>query len=73
MPRHTKILTLTALWLTLTLSAAFATTAWWPRLILAAVGIGVTVHLLRLKTYEPGKDKTIISPSTPSPLPSEDA
>ena len=54
MPRSTKLLTLVALWLTLGLSAAFATSALWLRLLLAAVGTGVTIHLLRLKTMTVG-------------------
>jgi len=52
MPRSTKILTLLALWVTLALSAAFATSAWWLRLLLAVMGFGVTVHLVKLKTYD---------------------
>jgi hypothetical protein len=58
-PRSTRTLTLLALWLTLGVSAAFAVSAWWVRLLLAAIGIGVTVHLLRLKTY------TILPPAAP--------
>jgi uncharacterized membrane protein YbaN (DUF454 family) len=52
MPRATKILTLAALWLTLGMSAAFATSSPWLRLLLAGIGIGVTIHLIRLRTTE---------------------
>lgn len=72
MPRSTKILTLSALWLTLGMSAAFATSAFWLRLLLALVGVGVTLHLLRLKTLElaaPGLDAAV---AAPSPSPSDD-
>ncbi|HEY5901313.1 MAG TPA: YbaN family protein [Anaerolineales bacterium] len=51
MPRSTRILTIAALWLTLGLSAAFAVSLWWVRGLLAVVGIGVTLHLLRMRTY----------------------
>ena len=51
MPRSTKILTLLALWATLSLSAAFAAEAWWARLVLLGVGLGVSFHLLKLRTY----------------------
>jgi len=56
MPRLTKILTLFALWATLILSGTFAVSAWWLRLMLLAVGAGVTTHLLRIPTYSPGLD-----------------
>ena len=51
MPRSTKLLTLLALWVTLALSATLATPAWWMRIMLLVVGVGVTIHLLRIKTY----------------------
>jgi hypothetical protein len=54
MPRTTKILTLAALWLTLGMSAVFATSALWLRLLLALIGTGVTIHLLRLRTADLG-------------------
>jgi uncharacterized membrane protein YbaN (DUF454 family) len=50
MPRATKILTLLALWVTLALSAAFGVSVWWARLLLLMVGLGVTVHILRIGT-----------------------
>src|SRR4030043_2355207 len=50
MPRTTRILTLAALWLTLGISAAFAVSGWWVRLLLAVIGVGVTVHLLKIQT-----------------------
>jgi hypothetical protein len=56
MPRLTKILTLSALWATLILSGTFAVSIWWPRLVLAAVGAGVTIHLLRIPTYKAGPE-----------------
>jgi hypothetical protein len=66
MPRMTKILTLAALWLTLGMSAAFAVSGWWLRLLLMVIGIGVTVHLLRIKTYDskddPGSASARIAP-----------
>jgi hypothetical protein len=51
MPRLTKILTLAGLWATLILSGTFAVSAWWLRLVLAAVGGGVTIHLLQIPTF----------------------
>jgi uncharacterized membrane protein YbaN (DUF454 family) len=72
MPRTTKILTLAALWFTLGLSAAFATSALWLRLLLAGIGIGVTIHLLRLRTMDLHAGEA--SGAVPAaPAPSEDA
>jgi hypothetical protein len=51
MPRLTKIVTLSALWATLILSGSLAVSAWWLRLVLVAVGGGVTIHLLRIPTH----------------------
>jgi hypothetical protein len=62
MPRLTKILTLAALWATLILSGTIAVSAWWLRLLLVAVGAGVTFHLLRIPTYTTGADSA--SPAT---------
>ena len=56
MPRATKILTLLALWVTLALSAAFGVSVWWVRLLLLLVGLGVTVHILRIGTRKSDPD-----------------
>lgn len=47
-----KIRTLSILWITIGLSAIFATERVWVRVILAAVGVGVTIHLLMKKTRQ---------------------
>ncbi len=72
-PRSTRILTLTALWLTLGLSAAFATSALWLRLLLAVVGIGVTVHLLRFKTMKSPRLEAPSAAGGPAPTSSDEA
>jgi uncharacterized protein len=51
-PLKTKILGLTVLWITITYSAFFIVhNLWIVQLILFAVAIGVTIHLVRLPTY----------------------
>ena len=57
MTRDTKLLILLALWLTLGFSAVFAASAWWLRLLLLAIGVGVSVHIFRLRTYAPGQSE----------------
>lgn len=56
LPLSLKVSTLTMLWLSLGSSALFAIPPrlWWVRLILLAVGIGVTAHLLSIKTSRKG-------------------
>ncbi|MFH1185242.1 MAG: YbaN family protein [Chloroflexota bacterium] len=72
MPRTTKILTLAALWLTLGISAAFAVSGWWVRLLLVVIGIGVTVHLLRIQTYDGEDDPGGIAAARNAPPASDD-
>jgi len=68
MPRATKVLTLLSLWVTLALSAVFATSAWWLRLLLAGIGLGVSVHLLKLKTHDaPASSRGSAPHITPAP------
>jgi uncharacterized membrane protein YbaN (DUF454 family) len=52
-PLVSKLMILTLLWVTLAASAflAMPDRLWWVRLILAAVGLGVTTHLLWIPTY----------------------
>ena len=46
----TKIFIVSTLWATILLSSFLAVTDWWIRLILFAIAIGVTVHVLSYKT-----------------------
>jgi len=47
---QTKIVTISMLWGTILLSAFLAVSAWWLRLLLFAIAIGVTIHILLFKT-----------------------
>ena len=38
------------LWITITVSAVWAVSLWWVRLILLIIAIGVSIHILSLKT-----------------------
>lgn len=52
-PLRHKIITLMALWLGLSFTALTIAPAWWIKLLLLSVGIGVTIHLLRINTLKP--------------------
>ena len=51
--RRAKVAALLMLWGVIGYSAVIVASEWWLRALLAAVAIGVTVHLLRMKTYTP--------------------
>lgn len=48
-----KASTITLLWASIGFSIWLLAAAWWVNLLLAAVAIGVTIHLLWIKTYRP--------------------
>lgn len=52
LPLSSKVTTLVLLWASLGASAFWAVPGrlWWVKLLLLGVGIGVTVHILRIKT-----------------------
>lgn len=61
-----KVLAMVMLWGVIGYSAIVAVSAWWLRALLAAVAVGVTVHLLRMKTYTPdmaAKAEPVTSPN----------
>jgi hypothetical protein len=55
-PLLQKVLTIAALWITISATALLAVSALWLRLVLLAVAVGVTVHLLWLPTRSPGEE-----------------
>ena len=48
-----KWVTIATLWVALTVTGTTVLTTWWGRVLLLAVAVGVTTHLLRLPTYRP--------------------
>ena len=55
--RH-KLLTLLLLWSGIALSAVFGVHVWWARLLLAAVAVGVTFHILWIPVAPPARRTT---------------
>lgn len=53
--KQAKIVSIAALWTVIGISALFAVSALWHRLILFAVAAGVTAFLVSLKTAMPGR------------------
>ena len=51
-PLREKTLTLIALWLTIGSTILLVVSAWWGQLILLGVAVGVTIHLVRIKTFK---------------------
>lgn len=54
-PLLQKVLTILALWLTIGLSILYVVENWWVRGILLIIAIGVSTHLIRVKTYREEK------------------
>ena len=52
-PLKQKVLTILLLCLTIGPSAGFVVTLWWVKIILLSIAIGVTIHLIRIKTFKP--------------------
>ena len=60
-----KITAITFLWLTIAY-AIYAVPLWWVRLLLAVIALGVTLHLLRVRTYKPDIEQIDPLPETKS-------
>ena len=58
-PRRTKIDSLAFLWLTIGYSVIFAVDSIWIRILLLLVAIGVSWHLVKLKTLTPAMQEEI--------------
>lgn len=52
-PLKQKVMTIILLWLTIGVTIGLTEPAWWLKVLLAAVAIGVTFHVTRLKTLRP--------------------
>jgi hypothetical protein len=53
MPRRAKIVTLVLLWASIGATIAWSVRAWWLRLLLLAIAVGVTIHVARLPALRP--------------------
>jgi uncharacterized membrane protein YbaN (DUF454 family) len=53
-PLKQKVLTISLLWLTIGYAAWFVVSPWWVKLILLGIAVGVTTHLIRIKTFKTG-------------------
>lgn len=48
-----KILTIVALWATIGASISLFVDAWWLRMLLLVIAVGVTIHLISVRTCKP--------------------
>jgi uncharacterized membrane protein YbaN (DUF454 family) len=56
-PLKQKILTIVLLWLTIGSSVIYFINPLWLRVLLVIIAIGVTAHLVRVKTYKPALEE----------------
>ncbi len=52
-PLKQKVLTILLLWLTIGYTVTYAIPPWWAKLLLLGVAGGVTIHLIRTRTFNP--------------------
>jgi uncharacterized membrane protein YbaN (DUF454 family) len=52
-PLKEKIFTIALLWLSISYAAFFVVSLWWVKLILVGIAVGVTLHLIAIKTFKP--------------------
>lgn len=55
-PAREKAFTILMLWATIGFTVFYIVPAWWVQGILLVIAVGVTTHLLRVKTYRPDVD-----------------
>ena len=53
LPLKHKVLIISLLWLTIGFSILFVDIFWWLKFILAAVASGVTIHIIKIKSWRP--------------------
>jgi len=55
-PLKVKIYTISLLWITILFSAFFIINIFWVRIALILIAVGVTIHILTIKTYKRNKN-----------------
>ncbi|MBI9051598.1 MAG: YbaN family protein [Anaerolineaceae bacterium] len=51
-PLKQKIFSITLLWVSIGYSVIFVVDMWWLRILLLGIAVGVTIHLVSIKTYK---------------------
>ena len=64
MPLRSKVVTLGLLWLTIGFSIIYIA-PWWIKVLLLLIAVGVSIHILWIKTYRP---ETVAQPSEQNSL-----
>jgi uncharacterized membrane protein YbaN (DUF454 family) len=67
-PLKQKALTITLLWLTIGSTIGFVALTWWLKVAMAIVAIGVTIHLVRMKTWQPASSIPVTGTQFVEPL-----
>ena len=64
LPLKQKVFTIALLWLSIGYTAGFVVPAWWGKLILVGIALGVSIHLLKIKTHRPAVETTAFEPGS---------
>jgi len=70
-PLKQKVLTIVLLWLTIGYTVWFGVASWGVRFVLFGIAIGVTIHLVRIRTFKPESQRP--RPFVESRVPEEPA
>jgi len=60
------------LWLTIGFTTLLVISVWWVQLILLGVAVGVTIHLVRIKTFKRDANATLVKGDISSEKPGQD-
>ena len=66
-PLKQKVLAISLLWLTIGSTAWWAVSLWWVRLILLGIAVGVTIHLVKIRTCRQAPRRSTASKEGDSP------
>ena|SRR5436190_5272448 len=56
MKRRDKTVTIVLLWVSMIITMIVTAKAWWLRLLLISIATGVTVHVARIRAFQPAAD-----------------
>lgn len=63
LPLRHKVITIALVWLSIGSAALLAVSSWWMRAVLLVIALGVTIHLVKIKTPNPTPPYALIDES----------
>lgn len=63
LPLKHKLITIALVWLSIGSTALLAVSSWWMRVILLGIAVGVTIHIVKIKTPKTAASHTLVEDS----------